>query len=229
MIITKYLLKEKATLPLLSSYDKLYTIQLKIWSFSNPKFQIFNLLKTQYLWKAMPIDTVKLFTTIKPTLLRATLFRGTLFASIGVLLLIVVTTFLPVENMMTWGVISLLIGGGLMVYGLIPYRRLNRMENEPSELVLVDDEYLQLIIFGKQQYTIPLSMVEKTEYIEKGNEYGIGIWFAQDSENKVIVHNQRLNMANSLKRSRQKYGCDLFIPYFGRRSYTRLALFNPNS
>lgn len=99
------------------------------------------------------------------------------------------------------------------------------MENEPSELVFVDGEYLQLITFGKQQYTIPIAMIEKTDYIERGNDYGIGVWFVQGSDHKVIVHNQRLNIAKAMEKSQQKYGCDLFIPYFGKRSYTRLALY----
>jgi hypothetical protein len=174
----------------------------------------------------MTTDTIKLFSTIKPTLLRATLFRGTIFASLGVLLLIIVTTYFSVEVMMSWGVLFLFVGGGLMVYGLIPYRRLNKMEDDPSELILIDDEYLQLMTFGKQQYTIPLKMIQKTEYIDKGNDYGIAIWFVQDTDHKVIVHNQRMNMAHHLKICKKQYGCDLFIPYFGRRAYTRLAL-NP--
>lgn len=173
----------------------------------------------------MPTDSIKLFSTIKPTLLRAALIRGTFFASLGVLALIVATTYMSVEYMMTWGILLLLIGGGLMVYGLIPYRKLNRMENEPSELMLIDDEYLQLITFGKQQYTIPLSMIKKSSYIEKGNEYGIGLWFTQDPKNKAIVHNRRLDIDSMIKKSQQKYECDLFIPYFGRRAFTRLALF----
>ncbi|MEM1282501.1 MAG: hypothetical protein AAGG81_03000 [Chlamydiota bacterium] len=173
----------------------------------------------------MATDTVKLFSTIKPTLLRATLFRGTLLASLGVFLLIFVTTYVPTEGMISWGLFFLLAGGGLMVYGLIPYRRLQRMENDPSELVILEGEHLQLISFGVQQYTIPLNKVEKIEYLEKGQEYGIGIWFNSEVDDRVIVHNQRLNVARLMKKSQQKFGCDLFIPYFGRRSYTRLALY----
>lgn len=174
----------------------------------------------------MATDTVKLFSTIKPSLLRNSLMRGSIAALLGVLLLILAAAYLPPSAMMHWGLPILLAGGGLMVYGLIPYRRLIRMEEEPNELLLIGENCLQLFSFGKLQYTLPMAMIHKTEYFDAGNDYGIAIWFSEGGENKIIVHNHRLNMARCLSNSRKRYGCDLFIPYFGRRSYMRLALFS---
>lgn len=173
----------------------------------------------------MTTDSIKLFSTIKPDVLRKSLFKGTFLASLGVIILIAVTTYLPLESMATWGTLFLLVGGGLMVYGLIPYRKLVRMESDPSELILIDNQYLQFITFKKQQYTIPLTMIDKTEYVEKGDDYGIAIWFKEAVDDKVVVHNQKLNMQKITAKSKEKYECDLFIPYFGRRAYTRLALY----
>lgn len=173
----------------------------------------------------MVTDAIKLFSTVKSSLLKATLFRGSLAGVLGIVLLICATAYLPAAKLTIWGGPILLVGGGLMVYGLIPYRRLTKMEEQPSELYLADDDYMQLIAGGKQQYTIPMDMIQKTEYIDRGNDYGIAIWFVPNAANKMIIHNHRLNVARYLKKSRQRYACDLFIPYFGRRSYTRLALF----
>lgn len=172
----------------------------------------------------MENDSIKLFSSVKPALLRASLIRGTLMALCGILLLAYGGTFLTVETLSLWGPPLLVVGGGLMVLGLLPYRRLCRLEVLPNELV-VTDVLMQFLERGKLIYSIPRESIEEIKYYEKGNDYGLCITFKEGIAKKMIVHNPRFEMAAYQKRSRQLYGCDLYIPYFGRRTFTRLALY----
>ncbi len=172
---------------------------------------------------SMKQDSLKLFSTIKPTLMRSALFKGTFLAGVGVMILALCGALIPVSTMEIWGIPILLVGGGLITYGLIPYRKLCRIESVPSELILIDGKFLQLITLGKQVYSIPMVSIEKIDYLEQGDDYGITIQLKKDLREKIVVHDPSFNMSKQQQLSRDKYSCDLFIPYFGRRSFTRIA------
>lgn len=175
----------------------------------------------------MAQETVKLFGTIKTPLLRRVLFRGTALAFIGVSLLTAASTYLPENWLALLGLPILLSGAALIAIGLVPYRRLQRMEKKPSELI-IDGAYLQHVALGKQQLSLPMDSVARIDYFEKDSEYGVALWLKEKGEGAVIVHAPRLDAASLLQKSRKKYGCDLFFPYFSRRAYTRLALYSPS-
>jgi len=173
----------------------------------------------------MANDSIKLFSSIKPALMRASLIRGTSIALCGVLLLVYGGTFLDVEMLSIWGVPLLLIGIGLIALGLIPYRKLCRFEKNPSELIIEERGFIQLVERGKLIYSIPIESIDQLDYYEQGNDYGICVTLKLDAEQKVIVHHGRFDAAAYQKSCRSTYGCDLYIPYFGRRAYTRLAFY----
>lgn len=173
----------------------------------------------------MANDSIKLFSSIKPALLRASLIRGTVIALCGVLLLAYGGTFLDVNTLSFWGIPLLLVGGGLIAFGLIPYRRLCRYEKNPNEIVVNQGGYMQFVERGKIKYSIPIESIDQLKYHEMGNDYGICVIFKKDVEKKMIVHNGRFDMGAYQKYCRSSYGCDLYIPYFARRAFTRLALY----
>lgn len=167
-------------------------------------------------------DAVKLFATIKPTLLRNSLLKGTSIAALGVIILVIAGSFIPPSYLTYLGPFIILLGGGLITLGLLPYRRLNKLENTPNEILYVYGKYLQYISKGKEVYTIPFEMIEKLDYQESGSDYGIAIYLKNESSKKIVVHNPRFNMAAFQKKSRKKHHCDLFIPYFSLRSFNRI-------
>lgn len=173
----------------------------------------------------MGSDSIKLFSSIKPALMRAYLVRGTFIAMLGLLLLVYGGTFLDVHSLTIWGIPILFVGSGLIAYGLIPYRRLCRFEKNPSELIVDESGFVQFIEGGKLVYSIPLENIEHLDYYEKGNNYGICVTLKDKAEQKVIVHQSRFNASQYQRHCRKIYDCDLFIPYFGRRAFTRLAFY----
>lgn len=171
----------------------------------------------------MKIDAIKLYSSVKPPLLRKVLFKGTFLAAIGVITLAFTGAFMTKELLEFWGIPILVFSSLCLIYGMVPYRRLLRLETQPSELIVVDDKYLQMIELGKQMYSVPLSMIQEMHYFESGDEYGIALQFKEKFVDKIIVHNPRLNIQKQLQKSRSHFSCDLFIPYFTRRSFTRIA------
>ncbi len=60
--------------------------------------------------------------------------------------------------------------------GLLPYRKLARLEINPDKIVIQPDESLQYYVKGKNTLTIPLNSIAKVEYVEQSNGYGIILW-----------------------------------------------------
>ena len=71
---------------------------------------------------------------IQTSLLSFILKRGALLGGSGVLLLIFGGTFLPLEILSVWGVPLFFIGMTLVTGGLLPYRKLNRLQLRPHEI-----------------------------------------------------------------------------------------------
>lgn len=100
------------------------------------------------------MDTITYYSTVKAEILKKSLFNGTLKATLG-LLVMFTGFFIP-------GI--LLIG-----WGLIPYRKLKKLENNPYTLHLTESH---LILQTKKRYILPLKEIQKIEYIE-GLPFGI--------------------------------------------------------
>lgn len=158
----------------------------------------------------MSYEPLKLRSSVKSSLKRYTLIRGTLIAGLGALLIVVTGIYLPVQEMQIWGLPILIMGLGLIAFGLMPYRRLSRLENSPNEVILFDDSF-QFFSKGRKIYTVPFSSIDKTSLIDNGTDYGIAIWLKKSPEQKVIVHDKKLAYARK--------GCDIFLPYFTERSF----------
>ena len=167
-------------------------------------------------------EAIKLFTSITPALLRNALLKGTVIAGIGIILLTLAGTYIPPYLLTYLGPFILFIGGGLITWGLLPYRRLYSIENSPNELIFINGKQVQFIAKGREVYTIPFEMIENLDYLKKDNIYGIAVYLKKETSKKIIVHNPRFNMAAFQKNSKKKYHCDLFIPYFSERSFNRI-------
>jgi len=109
---------------------------------------------------------------VKPELLRRTLWRGSFLAALGLLFLLFGALFLPEEALSRYGPWLFALGGGLLTAGLLPYRRLSRLEIQPDELHLTKDQ----LFWKSQKVLIPLHKIQSIQPIV-GDHYGIQFQF----------------------------------------------------
>jgi len=162
-----------------------------------------------------------LYSAVRPALLRTALFKGTFIAAVGVVLLVGSGSFLPPNLLSVWGLPILFIGIGLMAWGLIPYRRLQQIDSKPHKLVVVGDVYLQYQRGEKALLTVPLEAVERLDYLEDGQRYGIELIIRSDAKKTVKQHQAKLPAGLYFEDEGR-----LFFPYFTRRSFTKLVHLN---
>lgn len=145
----------------------------------------------------------RFFSSIAPELKRRTLLKGTVFAALGALLLLWGGAGLDLPTLSKWGWLIFLVAIGLIALGLIPYRRLNRLENNPYEL-RVDNQAITLLHQGNKLFAYPIDAISRVGYYKRDDLYGIKIWLKEGLEKK-------------------HYGADIFLPYFSERSYKEFS------
>jgi hypothetical protein len=165
---------------------------------------------------------LKLRSSIRSSLMRFVLFRGTLIAALGGTLLLYGAIALPENTLRLWGLPILLIAGGLMTIGMLPYRKLTQLEKNPYEIIAPDEKSIHFAKNGKALFIIPVESVERTAFLDRGDMYGIRIWLKRPIPQKMIVQDPKFNMEKFQKDSLKKFNCDLFLPYFSAHSYASL-------
>lgn len=160
--------------------------------------------------------------SISSALLRATLFRGFAVALIGICILLVAGSYLPVESLHKWGWGLFLIALGLITWGMLPYRRLSRLQVKPDELVLLDQNHMTYVQRGKKILTIPVSSIAQMRYISHPSAYGIAIWLKPSPSKPVIAHQAFKEVEQMRKQGQRINKADVFLPYFNQRAYDEL-------
>lgn len=157
-------------------------------------------------------------TQVKPELKRSKLLRGSVIAGVGALILLIGGAAVPPSQLHVWGWLIALVSFGLIAIGMIPYRRLCRLEERPAKLVINDVNELIYIHNDLKKITIPYEIIEKMEYFEDGNIYGIGVWIKKDAAKKIRVHDPLFDYQRRQKQAKKRFGCDLFLPFFSKRT-----------
>lgn len=148
----------------------------------------------------MSRDIVTLRSTVYPLLMRFTLLRGTCLAGAGALFLLASGAFLSPDHLKTWGLAIFLVSVALIAWGLLPYRRMRNLENSPYKLVVDDEGTMTFTAKGKIVFMMPVSQVDRADYIEEDRKYGIVITLKEPCP-----------------------GHDIFLPYFSKRSCSELS------
>lgn len=167
-------------------------------------------------------ETIKLRSSIKPSLKRIAVIRGTLLAAIGMGILLYGTLFMSVTDLTQWGWLMFLVAGVLTAAGLIPYRKLTKLEREPYEIAVIQDLSLTFSSNQHQLFTIPITAIQRFDHQDKDELYGIRIWLQHPPKEKVIIQDPYFDIKAFENRSRKLWECDLFLPYFTERSYKSL-------
>ncbi len=168
-------------------------------------------------------DSFVIRTTISSQLMKWTLLKGFCIAFLGIAGLLAGSIFFSLPTLQIWGLSLFLISLGLITFGLVPYRRLSRLQLKPNEFILTDDSN-QMIFYskGKKILTIPLPSIARLSYIQHPSFYGIAVWFKPAPLFPVIVHHNH-QMVETLRQKGQDIGADLFFPYFNQRAYDELV------
>lgn len=174
-----------------------------------------------YSIERMGAETLRLRSTIKPSLLRRVLLRGSILAILGACILLYANIFISVDELSTWGLLIVCIALTLIAIGLIPYRKLTRLERHPYEMIAAE----QIVTLKKDNplFSFPINSIEKIAYIEQDNSYGIGIWLKNPE--KILLHIPKFEMNRFKLKTQQHDSCDLFLPYFSERSCKSLEDF----
>lgn len=166
------------------------------------------------------MDNLTVKSSVKNSIIRFALLRGTIFAGLGVLLLIY-GTFLSIETLQTWGFPLFCVAIGLIALGLLPYKKLRRLEVNPYTIE-TDDSHLHFLEKGVPLFSVPLDSISRFGYWESKNQYGIRIYLKETMKDKIIVHSSHFDMAKFMAKSRNGQYCDLFLPYFSQRAFKAL-------
>lgn len=156
-------------------------------------------------------------TAVNSQLKKDALLRGSLLAGLGMLILIGGSIILTQEQLEQYGFFIFVGGIALVTFGMIPYRKLVRLENSPDEIHVNDDHAWVYYRKGKKIAEIPREAIESSDFVAHDPDYGICVQLKKNppSKVKVFMPDAQLQM--------NKYGCDLFLPYFTERSMNQLS------
>ena len=170
----------------------------------------------------MATEALIIRTSISSEVIKHVLFRGFSIAFLGMLGLLLGTIFIPVSTMKIWGLSLFLMSLGLVTLGLLPYRRLSRLQLKPNEIALVDTDHLTYYSKGRKILTIPLQSVAKMSYIQHPLHYGIAVWLKPSPLSPVIVHQCPKEVKSLRQKGKYIEEAHLFLPYFNQRAYHEL-------
>lgn len=103
------------------------------------------------------MQEITYYSLVKPDVLRKTLFVGTAKAVVGLLLMFFGGPFFFIPGILVIG------------WGLIPYRKLKKLEHNPYALILTEKG---IVLQTKKRVFIPNEDIVKMEYID-GTPFGI--------------------------------------------------------
>ena len=175
----------------------------------------------------MNADILTIRSSISSNLHKKILFRGSFLSFLGFFPLLYGSLIMDAATLSTWGIPLFFLGISLIMFGMIPYKRVTELQKHPNEIHLIDDITIRYDHLGKKTMTIPLSAIESVEYLEKERIYGIKLHLKKCPKDKVIVHDPRFSMQRFENASRKNYGCDLFLPYFSKRGFDKLIFTHP--
>lgn len=154
---------------------------------------------------------------IKPDLMQKTLLRGTCIAGLGIGLLAATGTFMSVSVLEQWGLFIFGASVLLIGAGLIPYKRLQKLEKNPDEIRIEGNNNLYYFRQGKNLFSFPLHLISEVNWINRKTFYGIAIELKTDEGTKIPK--------TFIQQSRKRVASDLFFPFFTERAFNELKEF----
>lgn len=161
-------------------------------------------------------------TMIRPGYKRKQVFKASIGGGIGAAILLAAGAVMPLNQLEVWG-LSLFVGAGaLIVWSMLPYRRMVQMENIPDELWINTKGDLVYAKNSQPILSIPQHAIDKCFYIDNSDVYGIAVTIKMPPMKKISVHDSGFNFKAFQHACVYQYGCDLFFPFFSKRSFQSL-------
>ncbi len=162
--------------------------------------------------------------SVLPDLMRKALLIGTLLGGVGVLALLCGGVFIPLEEMKVWGPLLFIFSIALITCGLLPYRHLKRLEENPYTLTIEGGAWLHFSAKGKSLFSIPISSIDHIIPIDQSSKslYGIGVILKDPLPKKLVIQDPGFDLLKFRTQSLKLHQCDLFFQYFSRRSFNSL-------
>ena len=151
-------------------------------------------------------------TSLTPDYLKKILVRGFCLSIIGSMLLIGASIFLPEPLLNKWGWLLYFSALILITIGLLPYRKLSKLQNKPNEIRLIDRTF-QFWTKGKCLLSTSVSDINSLSYRDE-NLPGIEISF---KKNYPFPQNLKSFQVVQGKETQQ-----LVFLYFSKRSFNEL-------
>lgn len=161
-------------------------------------------------------------TSVHHQLLRKKLMRGSFLASIGGCIILFFGMFAPVNLLDQWGMLTILTGFVLIAWGLIPYRKLNRLLSSPNSL-RISIEGISYVDRSREMFFIPLKSIEQIHFIDRKDRYGIGVQLKNKLKQKIQILDPRFKPKSFLFYSKQVGNSDVYLPFFSKRAYKELS------
>lgn len=115
---------------------------------------------------------------------------------------------LPLFEISPLGIWSWLIGTSAAGLGAIPHQKLKNQDKNP-DILHGTEETLSYFQANKSLFTLAWSEIESFHFIDTGRDYG-------------LAFNLKTPLKGISEKCREKYGADLFLPYFSQGSYMLL-------
>lgn len=154
-------------------------------------------------------------TSIPAKVLKKQLFRGSLLSCMGLCTIFGAYFFLTGKELARYGWILFLLGTTTIAYGMVPFRKLTRLQIFPYQLQTTSTH----LIYLKGEKTlleVPKSNILQITYHQEGNKSGIGV----SVKNRDTIH--LYDSMESRAVLRKESEVDLFFPYFSRISFDQL-------
>lgn len=168
----------------------------------------------------MRSQILTLRTTLYPFLVRQTLFKGFCISLIGMTLLVYSGTFIPSHLLKFMGLPVFIMGIGCLAWGLLPYRRLSRLELQPDKLEALEAKSIDFFSKGEKVLSLPFNAIQSFDYFQKEGIYGLVILLKTPSHKLRIPSSIFLKEAD--KRLLNTLQADFFFPYFSQHSVREL-------
>jgi hypothetical protein len=135
-------------------------------------------------------------TTALPAAIRRAVLYGGAYAGIGGGLLLYAAIYLPLEALESWGWLIFLVAIALMLWGLLPYRRLKQQQLSPDEIEVTGDGRLLYHSKNASCEVAAIAEISALKFQQSWRSYGIEI------------HSKRVDNKEAI----------IFLPFFSQRS-----------
>lgn len=165
---------------------------------------------------------MKIMTSIPPKVLKEQLFRGSLLSFIGLCSIFGAYFSLNEKELACYGWILFLAGMSAIAYGMIPFRKLTRLQIFPYYLQITTTH---LIYFKGEKPLLEIPKIDllKITYRQEGDKNGIGVSLRK--RDKIHIYDYKESKTVFRKAS----NVDLFFPYFSRTSFDQLLNYLPEN